>query len=67
MTDLKLLNEMIDASDYPIKVIARKLGMSTQSLYNKRIGAREFTVKEILLFCEVFNLSKTERAKIFSI
>lgn len=67
MTNLILLNKVIEDSDYPIKVIARKLGMSPQSLHNKRTGKREFTVKEILSFCEVFNLSKTERTKIFSI
>lgn len=67
MTDLKRINELIETSDYPVKVIARKMGMSTQSLHNKRTGKREFTVREILSFCEVFNLSKTERTKIFSI
>lgn len=67
MTDLKRINELIETSDYPVKVIARKMGVSTQTLHNKRTGKREFTVREILAFCEVFNLSKTERTKIFSI
>ncbi len=67
MTDLKLLNELIEKSDYPVKVIARRAGMSVQSLHNKRTGKREFTVREIISLAKVFNLTKSEREKIFLI
>ena len=65
MTDLKKFNELIDNSDYPINVIASKVGMSTQSLRNKRNGLREITVREMVAFCELFNLSKKQREEIF--
>lgn len=65
MVDLKRFNELIENSDYPIKVIARKAGMTTQSLHNKRKGTRELTVREILAFAEIFNLTKKERDEIF--
>ena len=67
MVDLKKFNELIENSDYPIKVIARKAGMTTQSLRNKRNGTRELTVREILAFAEIFNLTKKERDEIFLI
>jgi hypothetical protein len=62
-----LLNEIIDASDYPINVIARKSGMSVQSLHNKRTGIRKFTVEEILALCKTLKITKKQRLKIFSI
>ena len=65
MTDLKKFNELIDSSDYPINVIAKKAGMSTQSLRNKRNGTRELTVGEIIAFTKIFNLTKKERDEIF--
>ena len=67
MANLEKFNELIEASDYPIKVIARRAGMTTQSLRNKRNGTREFTVREILAFAEIFNLTKKEREEIFLI
>lgn len=65
MTDLKKFNELIDSSDYPINVIAKKAGMSPQSLRNKRNGIRELTVGEIIAFTKIFNLTKKERDEIF--
>lgn len=65
MTNLDKFNELIDSSDLPIKVIARRAGMSVQSLHNKRTGKREVTVREILAFSEIFNLSKKQREEIF--
>lgn len=67
MANLEKLNELIESSDYPVKVIARKAGMTTQSLYNKRMGYRELTVKEILALSEVFGLSRKQREEIFLI
>lgn len=64
-TDLKRFNELIDSSDYPINVIARKAGMSRQSLDNKKKGIREITIGEMMAFCEIFNLNKKDREEIF--
>lgn len=65
MTDCKKLNELIKKSDYPVNVIAAKVGMTTQSLHNKRTGKREFTINEMVLLCKVLDISKQEREKIF--
>lgn len=65
MTDFKRLNELIKNSDYPINVIASKMGITTQALHNKRIGKREFSIHEMLTLCEVLNISNSEREKIF--
>ena len=65
--DLLELNNLIEASDYPIKVIARMSGMSRQTLHNKRSGKSPFTVKEILAISEVLKLSKKKRKQIFLI
>lgn len=65
MTNLKKLNEIILNSDYPVKVIARKAGMSVQTLHNKRTGKREFTVSEMLGLCKALELTQKERNEIF--
>ena len=64
-TDLERFNELIDGSDLPVNVIARRAGMTPQSLRNKRSGERELTVGEVLSFCEIFNLTLKERDEIF--
>ncbi len=65
MTNCKKLNEKIKESGYPIKIIASKSGMTTQSLHNKRTGKREFTIREMLSLCEVLSIPKSERDEIF--
>lgn len=65
MTDCARLNELIKNSDYPVNVIAAKVGMTTQSLHNKRTGKREFTINEMLLLCKVLKIPKGERDQIF--
>ena len=65
MVNLNKLNEIILNSDYPVKVIARKAGMSVQTLHNKRTGKREFTVSEMLGLCKALELSQKERNEIF--
>ncbi len=65
MANLKRLNEAIRSSDYSVGVIAKKAGMTRQSLYNKRLGKREFSVGEMAALCKVLNLSKTDRDQIF--
>lgn len=65
MTDCKRLDELIKSSDYPINVIAAKVGMTTQSLHNKRTGQREFTIREMVGLCKVLNIPDSERDEIF--
>lgn len=65
MTDCARLNEIIKKSDYPVNVIAAKVGMTTQSLHNKRTGKREFTINEMLSLCRVLDISAKEREQIF--
>lgn len=65
MPDLEKLNKVIASSDYPVKVIARKAGMSVQTLHNKRKGKREFTVSELIGLSKALNLTQKERNEIF--
>ena len=65
MTDLKMLNAIIDESDYPINVIAAKAGMTTQSFHNKRTGKREFTIREMIVLCKILDIAKPLRDQIF--
>ena len=65
MTNCKMLEEKIKASDYPVNVIAAKAGMTTQSLHNKRKGKREFTIQEMLSLCQVLKITAKEREQIF--
>lgn len=65
MTDCNRLNELILNSDFPINVIARKAGMTPQSLHNKRTGKREFTISEMLAICNILDISNDEREQIF--
>ena len=65
MTDFTKLNEKISESDYPIGVIAKKIGITRQALHNKRYGKYEFSIGEMIALCKVLNLSNEEREKIF--
>lgn len=65
MTDVKRLDELIKQSDYPINVIASKMGITTQALHSKRIGKREFSIREMLELCDILQINKSEREKIF--
>lgn len=59
------LNEAIDNSGISITAIAEKMGVSRGSLYNKISGNTEFSVSEIVGFCNALRLTADERDAIF--
>ena len=65
MTDIVLLQDCIEKSGYKRNYLAERLGITPQGFYNKCHGQRDFTVKEILVLCDVLNISNDNREKIF--
>lgn len=65
MTDCKRLQEAIDDSGYTIKFIAKKLGITPQGFHKKRKGISEFTIDEMLILCDLLQISKPAREEIF--
>lgn len=65
MTDIDSLNRYIEKSGLQKQFIAEKLSLSRQGLLNKLNGTREFSVKEILLLCNLLKISKKQRESIF--
>lgn len=60
-----LLEQKIIESKLSKKVIAKKIGITRQSLYNKINGKREFNSSEIKKLCEIIDLSSKEKDDIF--
>ncbi len=65
MTDVELLNEVIEKSGLKISFIAKKLGITRAGFYKKLKNEAEFKASEILILQEVLNLSNLIRDKIF--
>lgn len=65
LTNKKLLDDAISKSGYTKKHIAQRLGITTTSFYNKRMGLREFTVAEMVKLCDALNISPKDRELIF--
>lgn len=65
MPDIVALKEKMHESGMTMVSIAKKAGISRETLYNRLNGRREFTASEIIALSEVLNLSKKERDDIF--
>lgn len=65
MTDTKLLQKCIQDTGVKKVYLEHKLGLSHQGFYNKLVGKSEFTVKEITILCELLNINRSLREKIF--
>ena len=65
MMNLEYLNDRISISCIPITVIAEKLGVSRQTLYNKMQGKREFKTSEVAKLCDILRLSTEEKRLVF--
>lgn len=64
MANVELLKEKIEESGMTITFIARKCGMSRETLYN-RMEKPDFKASEIISLTKVLGLSKQDRDKIF--
>ena len=65
MTDEKALRDKIEKSGYKLRFIAKKIGMSYQSLLNKMSNKSDFRATEIQALCSMLNISVSERDLIF--
>ena len=65
MTDEKALRDKIEKSGYKLRFIAKKIGMSYQSLLNKMSNKSDFRATEIQALCSLLNISVSERDLIF--
>lgn len=65
MTNTKLLRERIDQSDYKLRLVAEKIGLTYQGLLNKINNRRQFRADEIQALYELLDLSEEDRVAIF--
>lgn len=65
MTDTQLLREYIERSGLKRVFVAKKIGLTYQGYLNKESGKSEFTQSEIQGLCELLNISKRDRDRIF--
>lgn len=63
--NLELLNEKIQEISIPKTIIAERIGISTQSLYLKLTGKRDFKMSEAKKLGEVLRLTNAEKSSIF--
>lgn len=65
MTDIKLLQQLIDDSGMKKTAIAQKSDIDRTTLYNRMNGKGEFTASEIVGLTKTLKLSRDLRDRIF--
>ena len=65
MTDIEKLKEIISESGMTMVSIAKKAGISRETLYNRLNGIGEFTASEIVGLTRSLKLSCRQRNEIF--
>lgn len=63
--NLEYLNSRISEIKIPITTIAKRMGISRQSLYLKIKGEREFKTSEISKLCDILRLTVEEKSLVF--
>lgn len=63
--NLDRLSVKIEEIKIPITTIAKKMGISRQSFYEKMKGNREFRASEVEKLCSILRLTNDEKAFIF--
>jgi hypothetical protein len=63
MTDVKLLNEKIDASGLKRNFIAKQLGITPQGFHLKTSGKNEFTSSQIQKMCDLLRITTQKEIK----
>lgn len=56
MTDKQKFDERVQECGYRMEYVAERLGITVQTLYNKRCGIRSFTAPEIKTLCEMLSI-----------
>lgn len=66
MTDTDKLNQKIEMSGYKKNYLAKVLGITPATLYQKIANRREFKASEINMLCKILGItSLTEKEAIF--
>lgn len=65
MTDTKKFREKVENSGITFTYLAKKLGITRESLYKKMKNETEFKASEILNISKVLRLTENERNEIF--
>lgn len=65
MANLELLSQKISESGMTIVSIAKKTGITRETLYNKMKGCGEFKASEIMGLSNALHLTMKERDRIF--
>lgn len=65
MATYKELEAQIVRSGLSHEQIAEKLEVHVQTLYNKRNGRSDFTIKEALKLKDILGINQTELSKVF--
>jgi len=64
MNNHKLRGKMAEKG-YNISKMARELGYSYSLLYNKVLGKKTFSIKEVSKICDLLKLSQKDKLEIF--
>ena len=66
MVNTTELNKLINESGLKREYIAQRVGITRQSLYSKIQGDNDFTVREVIILCEVLGIRRlSDRNRIF--
>ena len=66
MVNTAELNKLINESGLKREYIAQRVGITRQSLYSKIQGDNDFTVREVIILCEVLGIRRlSDRNRIF--
>ena len=65
MFDKSAFNAAIEKRGVKITALARAMGISPSTIYKKNERNGDYTVPEIIAFCEFLNLTPQERDRIF--
>lgn len=65
MTDVELLEKIIDESGYRLDFIAKRMGLTYQGFRNKMTGKSEFKTREVAILSNLLGLTSEQRDRIF--
>lgn len=65
MTDSKKFKDYMRERGYTVKMLAEKMGISHEALYQKIANERAFKATEIMRISEIFGMSTDDRDEIF--
>lgn len=65
MGNMELLRDKINDSGITYTAVARKIGITRETFYNRLAGKSEFKASEIACLTDILRLNKSEQDSIF--